>query len=67
MKITLDKHRRVLRIETDEFSIKLNGKANTVYRDMLAPMGIELRFEEGEPDFEELLLSERDTLGESTI
>lgn len=46
MKIIMDKDRRVLRIETDEFSVKLNGKSNTVYRDMLAPMGIELRFEE---------------------
>jgi hypothetical protein len=46
MKITMDKDRRVLRIETDEFSVKLNGKSNTVYRDMLAPMGVELRFEE---------------------
>lgn len=46
MKIVMDKDRRLLRIETDEFSVKLNGKSNTVYRDMLAPMGVELRFEE---------------------
>lgn len=46
MKITLNQDRKILRIETDEFSIKFNGKANTVYKEMLAPMGIELRFED---------------------
>lgn len=48
MKITLTAERKVLRIETDEFSVKLNGKDNLVYRDMLAPLGIELRFEDEE-------------------
>ena len=48
MKITMDKDRRILRIECDEFAVKFNGKPNTVYRDMLAPMGIELKFEESE-------------------
>ncbi len=48
MIITLNAERKILRIETDEFSIKLNGKANTVYRDMLMPMGITLRFQDEE-------------------
>lgn len=46
LKITMTADRKILRIETDELALKFNGKSNTAYRDMLAPMGIELRFED---------------------
>ena len=50
MKIKLSKERKILRIETDEFSLKLNGRGNQEYKDILAPLGITLEFEEEDPE-----------------
>lgn len=44
IKITVDVERRIQRIESEEFMIKLNGLPNQHYRDVLAPLGIELVF-----------------------
>jgi hypothetical protein len=36
-------------IGTEEFTLTLNGKSNQQYKDILAPLGIELVFEEENP------------------
>jgi len=44
MKIRMTKDRKILAIETDEFTIKLNGKSNKDYTAVLKPLGIHLEF-----------------------
>lgn len=44
--ITLTGDRRIRKIETDEFTLVLNGKENTDYKAILAPLGIDLQFVE---------------------
>lgn len=66
MKIKLSKERKVLRIETDEFSIILNGKSNQQYKDILAPLGITLEFEEENPSAVSVnLLDKRASTGDT--
>jgi hypothetical protein len=47
MKIVIDKDRKLVRLESDEFMIKFNGKSNSDYKVILKPLGIDLVFESG--------------------
>jgi hypothetical protein len=44
IRITLTAQRKITAIETDEFRVKLNGRTNAEYKDMLKGMGIVLVF-----------------------
>lgn len=50
MRLKLSKERKLMGIGTDEFSLTLNGRGNQEYKDILAPLGIELVFEEENPE-----------------
>ena len=44
LRIVLDNDRRLARVECEDFMIKFNGMSNQHYRDVLAPLGIDLVF-----------------------
>lgn len=53
MKIKLTKDRKVLAIETDEFTLQFNGKPNRDYAAVLRPLGILLEFSNNDSEQEE--------------
>ncbi|MCR4297234.1 MAG: hypothetical protein NUV75_00565 [Gallionella sp.] len=47
MKIIIDKDRKLVRIEAEDFMLRLNGKSNAEYKAILKLVGIELTIESG--------------------
>ena len=47
MKIIIDKDRKLVRLETDDFMLKLNGKSNAEYKAILKQLDVELVVESG--------------------
>lgn len=50
MKIIIDKDRRLIRIEAEDFMLRLNGKSNSDYKTILKSLGIDLIIEPGLPE-----------------
>lgn len=46
MKLLLSKERKLMRVDTDDFTVKLNGRTNEDYKQIFAAFGITLVFEE---------------------
>lgn len=62
IKITLTGERRITKIESDGFSIVLNGRTNQEYKAALAPLGVELVFQEDKP--EEVVTLTKEVIGD---
>lgn len=50
MKLLLSKDRKLMRVDTDDFTVKLNGRSNEDYKQIFAAFGITLQFEEEDPE-----------------
>jgi hypothetical protein len=48
LRVTLDKERRLLRVESDDFMIRFNGLSNQAYKEIFASLGIELVFKDAD-------------------